>query len=445
MPAAERRIVILGAAGRDFHDFNVRYRGDESVRVVAFTAAQIPDIAGRGYPRELAGPRYPEGIPIFPEGELEDLIRRESIDAVVFAYSDVSHDHVMKLASRAAAAGADFELLGPRSTQLASTKPVLSVVAVRTGCGKSPVTRRLAELFRERGVSVSAVRHPMPYGDLRRQAVQRFGSIADLAEQDCTFEEREEYEHLIDAGLTVFAGADYEGVLRAAEKESDVVLWDGGNNDFSFFRADETICVLDPHRAGHELGYWPGMVSFLSAGILLINKLDSAGDEKVAELEANIARLRPDARVIRAESELDVADAELIRGKRVLCIEDGPTLTHGGMKLGAATLAAERCGAAAIVDPRPWLTGKLAETFETYPNIGPLLPAMGYSPEQIGDLQAVIHAAEVDAVVVGTPIDLGRLVDLGNPSTRVRYSIAERGDPTLATVVDDFLAKTGAG
>jgi predicted GTPase len=441
MPATQRRIVILGAAGRDFHDFNVRYRQDESVRVVAFTAAQIPDIAGRGYPPELAGPLYPEGIPIILEDDFEDFVRREAVDACVFAYSDVSHDHVMKLASRATAAGADFELLGPRSTQLESSKPVFGVVAVRTGCGKSPATRRIAEHFRDRGVTVAAVRHPMPYGDLRRQAVQRFGCLDDLAEHDCTIEEMEEYEHLIDAGLLVFAGADYEGVLRAAEKEADVVLWDGGNNDFSFFRCDETLCILDPHRAGHELGYWPGMVNFLTAGTLLVNKLDSASEEKVAELDATIRRYRPDARVVRADCELAVADPGLIAGKRVLCIEDGPTLTHGGMQLGAATLAAERCGAAEVVDPRPWLTGKLAETFETYPDIGPLLPAMGYSDEQIADLQAVIQAAEVDALVVGTPIDLARLVDLGKPSTRVRYSIAERGEPTLARIVDEFLER----
>ena len=443
MSAEPRRVVILGAAGRDFHDFNVRYREDEATRVVAFTAAQIPDISDRRYPPELSGPLYPDGVRIVPEEELEELIRAESVDAVVFAYSDVSHDHVMKLASRAAAAGADFELLGPRATQLVSEKPVLSVTAVRTGCGKSPVTRRCCEILAEKGVTVAAVRHPMPYGELARQAVQRFGEVADLDRHDCTIEEREEYEHLIEAGVVVFAGADYEGVLRAAEKEADLVLWDGGNNDFPFFRPDLQVCVLDPHRAGHELGYWPGMVNFLSAQVLLVNKMDSAPAEGLARLEANVARWRPDATVIHADSVLEVADPELIRGKRVLCVEDGPTLTHGGMKLGAATLAAERGGAAEIVDPRPWLTGKLAETFEQYPDIGPLLPAMGYSDEQVADLQAVIRAAEVDAVIVGTPIDLGRLVELDKPATRVRYSIAERGTPDLAELLNRFWEEAG--
>jgi len=444
MVSRPRRIVIVGAAGRDFHNFNVAYRDDESVRVVAFTAAQIPDIEGRRYPPELAGARYAEGIPIVAEEELADLIRRERVDAAVFAYSDVSHDHVMKIGSRVLAAGADYELLGPDRTMLRASKPVLSVTAVRTGAGKSPVTRLLARLLKERGKTVAIVRHPMPYGDLVRQAVQRFTCLEDLAEAHCTIEEREEYEHHIAAGMEVYAGVDYEKILRLAEPECDVVLWDGGNNDFPFYHSDLQLVVLDPHRAGDELGYYPGMVNFLRADVLLINKLDSAAPEDVAVLEENVRRERPEAMVVRADLLLDVEDPEVIRGKRILAVEDGPTVTHGGMKLGAAVVAARRGGAAELVDPRPWLVGTLKETFEEYPDIGPLLPAMGYSDEQVRDLREVIRRAECDAVVVGTPIDLGKLIDMDKPNTRVRYSIAERGAPTLADVVDRFLEQTSA-
>ncbi len=442
MASRIRRIIIVGAAGRDFHNFNVAYRDDESVLVVAFTAAQIPDIEGRRYPPELAGSLYPEGIPIVAEEELADLIRRERVDTAMFAYSDVSHDHVMKIGSRVLAAGADYELLGPDRTMLSSSKPVMSVAAIRTGCGKSPVTRRVALLLKERGKTVAILRHPMPYGDLVRQAVQRFTSLEDIAAQDCTIEEREEYEHHVVAGMHVYAGVDYEEILRLAEAECDVVLWDGGNNDFPFVRSDLEIVVLDPHRAGHELGYYPGMVNFLRADVLVINKLDSAAPEDVAVLEENVRRERPEAMVVRAESALDVEDPELIRGKRILAVEDGPTVTHGGMKLGAAVVAAQRGGAAELVDPRPWLVGTLKETFEEYPDIGPLLPAMGYSDEQVSDLREVIRRAECDAVVVGTPIDLAKLIEIDKPNTRVRYTIEERGTPTLADVVDRFLEQT---
>jgi len=437
----ERRVVIVGAAGRDFHDFNVAFRQDPSVRVVAFTAAQIPGIGGRTYPPSLAGPRYPEGIPILDEADLEAIIRREHVEQVIFSYSDVSHAHVMAIASRALAAGADFGLLGPDRTMLPSRKPVVSVCAVRTGSGKSQTTRKLAALLRERGKRCVAIRHPMPYGQLERQRVQRFATMEDMARHECTIEEREEYEHHVEAGIVVYAGVDYADILAEAEKEADVILWDGGNNDLSLVRPDLEIVVVDPHRAGDELSYHPGAVNFLRGQVLVINKVDSAPPESLAALEATIARRRPDATVIHADSELHVDRPDLLRGKRVLAVEDGPSCTHGGMKLGAATVAARRGGAAEIVDPRPWLVGTLKDTFDTYPSIGPLLPAMGYSDRQIADLQEVIRRADVDVVVVGTPIDLGRLIQLDKPSVRVRYSLAERGRPTLADVVDRFLAE----
>jgi predicted GTPase len=437
----ERRVLVVGAAGRDFHDFNVAFREDPSTRVVAFTAAQIPGIGGRTYPPSLAGPRYPEGIPILDEADLEAIVRRERVDLVLFAYSDVSHGHVMRVASRALAVGADFGLLGPNRTMLPSSKPVVSVCAVRTGSGKSQTTRKLARLLRDRGKRAVAIRHPMPYGQLERQRVQRFATLEDMAVHECTIEEREEYEHHVEAGVVVYAGVDYAAILAEAEKEADVILWDGGNNDLSLIRPDLEIVVVDPHRAGHELAYHPGAVNFLRGHVLVINKIDSAPPESLAALQATIEEHRPDATVILADSELEVDHPELLRGKRVLAVEDGPSCTHGGMRLGAATVAAQRAGAAEIVDPRPWLVGSLKDTFATYPDIGPLLPAMGYSAGQIADLREVIARAEVDVVAVGTPIDLGRLIDLPKPSVRVRYSLAERGHPTLADVVERFLAE----
>ena len=436
------RILILGAAGRDFHVFNTVYRDDPNAYVVAFTAQQIPHIDDRRYPQELAGPRYPQGIPIRPEDDLEEIIRSEGVTRCVMAYSDVSHEYVMHMASRVNAAGPDFEIGGAARSMLRSTRPVVAVCASRTGAGKSQTSRAVANLLREAGLKVGVVRHPMPYGDLLKQRVQRFAGEEDLLFHEATIEEREEYEPHIANGSVVFAGVDYEGILRAVEAEADVVLWDGGNNDTSFYVADVYITVVDPHRPGHELLYYPGETNLRIADVVLVNKVDTARPEDVEQVLANVARVNPGAMVIKGASPITVDDPAVLRGKRVLVVEDGPTLTHGGMKYGAGTLGAEKAGAAEIVDPRPFLVGELAETFRKYPGLGALLPAMGYGPQQVADLEAtLVKAAEggVEAVAVGTPIDLGRLVKIPVPSTRVRYELEVLGTPGLREALAPIL------
>ena len=437
---AEKRIIIAGAAGRDFHNFNVALRGDRSVKVVAFTATQIPDIDGRVYPAELAGDGYPRGIPIHDETDLEKLIAGLEADEVIHAYSDVSHETVMHLASRVLAAGADFRIMGPKATEVRSSKPVVSVCAVRTGCGKSQTTRKVAEILRAAGKKVAAIRHPMPYGDLAAQRWQRFATLEDMDRHKCTIEEREEYEPHIVEGTLVFAGVDYEEILRQAEKEADVILWDGGNNDLPFYVPDIHIVVADPLRPGHEEHYHPGEANARKADVFVINKIDTADSEAVEQVRRNLARLNPRAKMILAESPVAVEDPAVIEGKRVLVIEDGPTLTHGGMKIGAGVVGARQSGAAEIIDPRPWATGSIAGTYKKYPGTGAVLPAMGYSDQQIRDLQATIDAAAegVEAYVVGTPIDLRRLVNFPKPTVRVTYSLAEKGKPDLAEVLSPF-------
>jgi predicted GTPase len=434
-----KKVIIMGAAGRDFHNFNVYFRDNPAYRVVAFTATQIPDIEGRTYPAALAGSLYPKGIPIFAEEELVTLITGHAIDRVVFAYSDVPYDYVMTKGAEVNAAGADFIMLGPHATMLRSRVPVISVCAVRTGSGKTSVSKKLCQLLRARTKTVVVVRHPMPYGNLAEQAVQRFSSYKDIERMGCTIEEREEYETHIDAGCTVYAGVDYEQILRQAETEADIIIWDGGNNDFSFFKPNLNIVVADPHRAGDEVTYYPGEINARMADVVVINKQDTAELEKIELVRRNIMRINPDAKIIDSASPITVEHPELIKGKRVLVVEDGPTLTHGGMKYGAGLIAARKAGAKEIVDPRPFITGTIIETFTEYPNIGPLLPAMGYSEEQINDLEQTINAAECDAVVIGTPIDLTRVITMNKPATRVRYGIKEIGDATLEAVVDTFL------
>ncbi|MCB2223874.1 MAG: GTPase [Actinobacteria bacterium] len=442
----QRKVIIVGAAGRDFHNFNTRYRDDESVQVVAFTAEQIPGIDDRRYPAALAGPRYPDGIPIHAQDDLPRLIRELGADECAFSYSDVSYTYVMRLSAVVQAAGATFTLLGPGDTQLRSTKPVISVCAVRTGCGKSQTSRKVVETLMAKGLKVVAVRHPMPYGDLARQKVQRFATLDDLATHECTVEEMEEYEPHIVRGNVIYAGVDYEAILRAAEDDPggcDVIVWDGGNNDFSFYETDLQLTVVDPHRPGHELSYYPGEVNLRLADVVVINKMDSAPPEGIAEVKANIAAVNPTAVVVEADSAVTIADPSIVAGKRVLVVEDGPTLTHGGMKIGAGTVAARRAGAAELVDPRPYLVGTLRETFETYPDIGTILPAMGYGAEQLADLEATIAATDADAVVVGTPIDLARIVRIDKPATRVTYDLAERGDVDLEAILTGFVAEHG--
>ena len=438
------RVVIVGAAGRDFHNFNVVYRDDPRYRVVAFTATQIPGVDDRRYPADLARAQYPEGIPIVPEKRLRSLVSEESVDEVVFAYSDITYGHVMERASISCAAGADYRLLGPRSTMIKSNKPVISICAVRTGCGKSPTTRRVLSLLKERELRAVVVRHPMPYGDLSRQKVQRFGSLEDLDVHECTIEEREEYEAHIVAGSTVFAGADYGGVLAAAEAEADVVVWDGGNNDLPFFKPDLHIVVADAHRPGHERSYWPGGANLRMADVVILNKVDTASAENVAAERANIEEFAPDAQLILAGCPVTVDAPDKISGKRVLVVEDGPTLTHGGMKFGAGVVAAERYGAAEVVDPRPFVVGSMAATFEAYPDIGKVLPAMGYGQAQIADLCETIRRSDVDLVVVATPTDLTRLMDIDKPWVRVTYDLAE--DPAglqLSDVLDGWITERG--
>jgi len=434
------RVLIAGAAGRDFHNFNVFYRERPQYEVVAFTATQIPNIDGRRYPPELAGSHYPEGIPILPESALEQLVREHEIDVVVFAYSDVTHEHVMHVGSRALAAGASYHLIAPANTMLASSKPVVAICAVRTGSGKSQTTRHVARLFRESGKRVAVLRHPMPYGDLTAQAVQRFERYEDLEAADATIEEREEYEPHLAEGNLVFAGVDYERILRAAEQEADVILWDGGNNDTPFIKPDVHIVVVDPHRPGHELRYHPGETNLRMADVCVVNKIDSATQEGIDAVLDSIHDNTTDARVVLAASPFDVeGDAQEIRGKRVLAIEDGPTLTHGEMTYGAAVLAAKQHGAAELVDPRPFAVGTIVETFEQYPDIGTLLPAMGYGRKQMDDLRETIERSDADLVLIGTPIDLRRLIEIDKPAMRVTYKLQEMGEPTLK----DLLAEKG--
>jgi predicted GTPase len=435
-----RRVVIVGAAGRDFHNFNVAFRGREDVRVVAFTATQIPDIEGRVYPPELAGEGYPEGIPILAEEELTDLIRREEVDEVVFAYSDVTHEHVMHIGSTALAAGADYVLLGPHTTELRSSKPVVAICAVRTGSGKSQTTRHVAGILREAGKRVAVLRHPMPYGDLTKQAVQRFERYEDLDAADATIEEREEYEPHIAEGNIVFAGIDYAAILERAEQEADVIVWDGGNNDTPFIHPDLHVVVVDPHRAGHELRYHPGEQNLRMADVCVVNKVDTAPPEGVEAVIASIREANPNAKIVRAASPFLVEqNTHEIAGKRVLAIEDGPTLTHGEMAYGAAVLAAKQGGAAELVDPRPFAVGSIKETFSKYPHMTELLPAMGYGRKQMEELRETIERSDADLVLIGTPIDLRRVIELDKPSLRVTYRLQELGEPTLA----ELLAERG--
>lgn len=432
--------MILGAGGRDFHDFNTVYRDDPSTTVVAFTAAQIPGIADRRYPASLAGPSYPEGIPIVDEAGLAGLVADRRIDDVVLAYSDLSHVDVMHKASLALAAGAGFRLLGPRETMLKSSKPVVAVCAVRTGCGKSQTTRRVGRILLDAGFRVALVRHPMPYGDLEAMAVQRFGSIADIDASHPSLEEREEYEEPVRMGMVMYAGVDYERVLRQAEAEADVVVWDGGNNDFPFFAPDVLITVADPLRAGHELAYYPGETTFRMADAIVVNKIDSAAPADVERVVSDAALVNPRASLVRAESPVTLQPGAPIAGKRVLVIEDGPTITHGGMPFGAGTVAARRAGAE-IVDPRPYAVGSIAEVYRRFPEIGPVLPAMGYGDEQLGELGATARRADCDVVVIGTPVELARVVDLGHPSRRATYELKEVGHPTVEDVLEPFFSK----
>jgi len=435
MAKTRQRLLILGAAGRDFHNFNLCFRHDDGYEVVAFTATQIPNIAGRLYPPELAGPLYPAGIPIWPEAELEEIVCREQIDEVIFAYSDVSHEYVMHLAARAVAAGASYRLLGTGKTMLSSTKPVIAITAVRTGSGKSQTTRHVTDVLRTLGKRAVVVRHPMPYGDLTAQIVQRFASYEDLDQHQCTIEEREEYEPHLDRGVVVYAGVDYERILRQAEAESDIVLWDGGNNDTPFFKPDLQITVVDPHRAGHETRYWPGEANVRMCDVVVINKVDTADLGDVTTVRENIRRLNPDVLVVEAASPIFVDDPAAIRGKRVLVVEDGPTLTHGGMSYGAGVVAARRFGAAEVVDPRPWAVGTIADTFAKYPTTGPVLPAMGYGAAQIADLEATLNQVPCDLVLIATPIDLSRIARIDRPSQRVRYELQPIGQPTLSEIL----------
>ena len=432
------QVLIMGAAGRDFHNFNVIYRNDPQSKVVAFTATQIPNIEGRLYPPELSGELYPDGIPILDEVDLSRLISEFKVDDVVFAYSDVSHEYVMHKASEVLKCGSNFKLLGGEKTMIKSNKPVIAIGAVRTGSGKSQTTRRVAEVLTDAGVSVAVIRHPMPYGDLTKQKVQRFATIEDLKKHDCTIEEMEEYEPHIDRGSVVFAGIDYKAILNKAEKEADIILWDGGNNDMPFYKPDLFLVIVDPHRPGHELLFYPGESNLLMADVVVINKMDTAEPENIATVKANIASVNPGATIIEAASPVTVEKPDVIKGKRCLVVEDGPTLTHGGMKFGAGIVAAEKFGATEVVDPRPWITGTIAETFESYPDIGKLLPAMGYGEQQIKDLEATINAADCDVVIIGTPIDLRRLLHIEKPSVRVTYNLKETGRPTVANVLEPF-------
>ncbi|HPK06024.1 MAG TPA: cyclic 2,3-diphosphoglycerate synthase [Bacteroidales bacterium] len=439
----KKKVIIIGAAGRDFHNFNVYFRGNPAYDVVAFTAAQIPDIDGRKYPAELAGKDlYPDGIPIYSQDILEDLIKEHNINDCVFAYSDVSYNDIMGVSAQVNAAGANFVLLGPNDTYLKSKKPVIAVGATRTGCGKSQTSRTIIELLMQQGLKVVAVRHPMPYGDLVKQKVQRFATVEDLKLHKCTIEEMEEYEPHVVRGNVIYAGVDYEAILRAAENDPDgcdVIIWDGGNNDFAFYKPDLMVTVVDPHRAGHELSYYPGEVTLRLADVVVINKIDTSGPEDIQTVRENIAKVNPDAIVIDGASPITVDDISMIRGKRVLVVEDGPTLTHGEMKIGAGTVAALKFGAAELVDPRPYAVGSLVDVLKKYTHIGALLPAMGYGEKQIKDLEATIANTECDTVIIGTPIDLNRVVKINKPNTRVNYDLQEIGLPTFKEVIADFI------
>jgi predicted GTPase len=435
------RTIIMGAAGRDFHNFNTYYRDNPDYEVVAFTATQIPDIADRTYPAELAGKNYPVGIPIYPESDLDSLIQDKNVDQVVFAYSDVPHEYVMHKASAVLAAGADFRLIGPKETQIKSIKPVVSVCAVRTGSGKSQTTRRVSLILRDMGFKVAAIRHPMPYGDLRKQIVERFADYSDLDKYECTIEEREEYEPHLDNGVIVYAGVDYEKILRQAEQEVDIILWDGGNNDFPFYVSDLQIVVADPHRPGHEVTYFPGEVNVRMADVFVINKVDTANPENVIKVRENLRRVNPDATIIEAASPLFVDDPAAIQGKRVLVVEDGPTLTHGEMAYGAGWVAARRFGAKEIINPRPFAVGSIKATYEKYPTTGNVLPAMGYGDQQTHELEYTIRNTDADMVIIATPIDLKRVIKIEKPSQRVRYELQEIGNPTLEGILKAKFAK----
>ena len=439
-----KNVVIIGAAGRDFHNFNTCFRGNENYNVVAFTAAQIPDIDGRKYPKELAGKLYPKGIPIFPEKELPEIIKKFKVDDCVFSYSDVTYQKVMSVSAIVNAAGANFVLLGPSATMLKSSKPVIAVGAIRTGCGKSQTSRRVIELLMDRGLKVVAVRHPMPYGDLNAQKVQRFAAIKDLEKHKCTVEEMEEYEPHVVRGNVIYAGVDYEAILRKAEKDPsgcDVILWDGGNNDFPFYKPDLMITITDPHRAGHELKYYPGEVTLRIADVVVINKMDSSAPDDIQTVRESIEKVNPKATVVDGASPIKVDDPSVITGKRVLVVEDGPTLTHGEMKIGAGVVAARKFRASELVDPRPFTVGRLTETFRLYPEIGTLLPAMGYGEQQLRDLEKTINNTKCDSVVIATPIDLNRIIKIRKPNTRVYYDLQEIGDPNLSQIIDEFVKK----
>jgi predicted GTPase len=441
---SKKNVIIIGAAGRDFHNFNTCFRDNENYKVVAFTAAQIPDIDRRRYPKELAGKLYPDGIPIYEEGTLPEIIRKYKVDDCIFSYSDVTYQKVMSVSAIVNAAGANFVLLGPDGTMLKSKKPVIAVGAIRTGCGKSQTSRRVIELLMAAGLKVVAVRHPMPYGDLNAQKVQRFAAIKDLEKNKCTIEEMEEYEPHVVRGNVIYAGVDYEAILRKAEKDPsgcDVILWDGGNNDFPFFKPDLMITVTDPHRAGHELKYYPGEVTLRLADVVVINKMDSAAPDAIQVVRESIEKVNPGAVVIDGASPIKVDDPSVIRGRRVLVVEDGPTLTHGEMKLGAGVVAARKFGAKEMIDPRPYTVGKLSETFRLYPNIGTLLPAMGYGEQQLKDLEKTINNTDCDSVVIATPIDLNRIIKIRKPNTRVYYDLQEIGDPNLTQVLAEFIKK----
>lgn len=435
------KVVIMGAAGRDFHNFNVHFRNDNSYEVIAFTATQIPGIQERSYPPELAGSNYPKGIPIYPEEELPSLIKAHDVDQVVFAYSDVPHEYVMHKASMVLANGADFRLMGPKTTMLKSKVPLVSVCAVRTGSGKSQTSRQIAKILKSKGLRVVSIRHPMPYGDLRKQIWQRFASYEDLDKHECTIEEREEYEPHIDNGITVYAGVDYEKILREAEKEADVIVWDGGNNDLSFYKPDLHFVIADPHRAGNELSYYPGEVNLRMADVVIINKVDTADAKNVEKVKKNIKMVNPKAKVLEANSPVTVDKPELIKEKRVLVIEDGPTLTHGNMPYGAGAVIAKKLGAREMVDPRPYAVGSIKETYQKYAHLGAILPALGYGEKQIAELKETIDHTPCDTVLIGTPIDLRRVMTINKPTVRAKYELEVLGPVTLEGILEEFLQR----
>jgi predicted GTPase len=434
----KRRVLIMGAAGRDFHNFNTFFRGNDDYEVVAFTATQIPDIEGRKYPAELAGENYPEGIPIFPEDNLDEIIKEKNIDEVVFAYSDVNYQYLMSKGSQVMAAGADFKMMGKNSTMLESDVPVIAVCAVRTGVGKSQTTRRVSDILNAMGKKVVVIRHPMPYGDLVAQSVQRYENYEDMEKNNCTIEEMEEYEPHIERGNILYAGVDYEKILREAEKEADVILWDGGNNDMPFYKPDLMITLVDPHRPGHELEYYPGEINLRLADVALINKVSTANPENIEKVRSNIQKTNPEATIVDAASPIFVENPEIIKNKRVLVVEDGPTLTHGNMKYGAGAIAARKFGAKELIDPRPFAVGSLKETFAKYDHLSDILPAMGYGKKQMKDLEETINNSDAEAVVIGTPIDLTKIIDIDKPHTRVRYELQEIGKPNLQEIIEDL-------